>query len=124
MSESPDVYLEEPDALSTLFTGLALSAEIFVDGEFCGTWVLDASGSRKMTFHLIDQGEAWLHRENQPPKRLEPGDLIIFPHDDSHVLSNSSIPPLIWILLMLYHNGPLICQSLVSSVDISNLKIR
>lgn len=93
MSESPKIFLGQPDALSSLISGLALSAEIYVDGDFCGAWALDTSGSRKMAFHMIGRGEAWLHTEGASPKRLGPGDLVVFPRDDSHILSNSSTPP-------------------------------
>lgn len=92
MSESPNIYLNDPDPLSVLLKRMALSAEVYVNGDFCGTWAVDTSGSRRIPFHLIGEGEAWLHINNQSIK-LEKGDLVIFPKDNHHIIANSAVKP-------------------------------
>ncbi len=93
MSENPNIYLDDPDPLSVLLTKLNLKAEIYVNGDFCGTWAVDTGGSKRIPFHLIGSGSAWLHLEGREPQPLAAHDLMIFPHDAHHVISNSREKP-------------------------------
>ncbi len=93
MSDRPSVFLDNPDALSSVMRQLGLSANIYVSGEFCGTWAVDTSGSRRMPFHLVSSGNAWLHFQEREPVRLAEGNLVLFPHDDKHILANSEKRP-------------------------------
>lgn len=93
MSASTNIYLDNPDALSVLLTKLSLSAQIYVNADFCGTWAVDTAGSKRIPFHLIGSGSAWLHLEGCSPRLLKAQDLVVFPHDVHHVISNSSIKP-------------------------------
>lgn len=92
MSESPNIYLNAPDPLSVMLKRLSLNAEVYVNGDFCGTWAVDTSGSRRIPFHLIGSGEAWLHIDDKVQK-LEPRDLVIFPNDHHHIISSSQQKP-------------------------------
>lgn len=92
MSESPNIYLNEPDPLSVLLKRLSLNAEVYVNGDFCGTWAVDTSGSRRIPFHLIGDGEAWLHI-NGEVTQLQKWDLVIFPHDHQHIIASSADKP-------------------------------
>ena len=92
MSESPNIYLNDPDPLSVLLKRLSLNAEVYVNGDFCGTWAVDTSGSRRIPFHLIGSGEAWLHI-NDEVHQLSARDLVIFPNDHKHIISNSKLKP-------------------------------
>lgn len=93
MSNSPNLYLKDPDALSSVLSRLQLTAEVYSNGDFCGAWAVDTSGSRRIPFHLIGRGEAWLHIEGQPTQALSAGDLIIFPRDHQHIIANSRETP-------------------------------
>ena len=93
MSKSPNIYLDDPDALSSVLSRLQLNAEVYSDGDFCGAWAVDTSGSRRIPFHLIGRGQAWLHMSGQPTQMLSAGDLVIFPADSQHVIANSSEIP-------------------------------
>ncbi|MEM1114252.1 MAG: AraC family transcriptional regulator [Pseudomonadota bacterium] len=90
MSESPNIYLDDPDPLSLLLDRLALTAEVYVNGDFCGTWAVDTAGSRRIPFHLIGSGEAWLHFDSAEPHKLTERDLVLFPRDAHHVISSSA----------------------------------
>ncbi|MEM7357792.1 MAG: AraC family transcriptional regulator [Pseudomonadota bacterium] len=93
MSDSP-IYLDgQADALSSVLAGLQLCAEVYVSGDFCGQWAVDTSGSRRVPFHLIGQGNAWLHLEGEPERRLGAGDLVIFPNDRKHIMASSPERP-------------------------------
>jgi len=87
------MYLDNPDALSVLLTKLSLSAQIYVNGDFCGTWAVDTGGSKRIPFHLIGSGSAWLHFKGRSPQPLDAQDLVVFPHDAHHIISNSSDEP-------------------------------
>lgn len=93
MSKRPSVDLENPDALSVVLSRLQLKAEIFSDGEYFGDWATDTSGNRKIPFHLIGRGKAWLHMKGHEPQVLTAGDLVILPHDDQHVIASSAKEP-------------------------------
>ena len=93
MSESTNIYLDDPDPLSVLLARLELSAEVYVNGNFCGTWALDTGGSRRIPFHLVGEGQAWLHFQDLPATALEAGDLVIFPRAAHHVVANSPVAP-------------------------------
>lgn len=93
MSDRPSVFLDSPDALSAVMRQLGLSANVYVSGEFCGTWAMDTSGSRKMPFHLVSRGQAWLHFKEWEPVEMKEGNLVLFPHDDKHIVANSEQRP-------------------------------
>jgi len=81
------------DALSAIVRGLKLRAEVYVNADFCGTWAIDTSGSRRVPFHLLGSGACWLHLTGQPARLLTAGQLVLFPHDQSHVLSSLEQQP-------------------------------
>ncbi len=81
------------DTLSLLLQRLQLRTEIIVHAEVCGQFAVDTSGSRRVAFHLIERGEAWLHIAGQVPQQLFAGDFVVFPHDAPHRIANSAEPP-------------------------------
>ncbi|CAA0121423.1 RCS-specific HTH-type transcriptional activator RclR [BD1-7 clade bacterium] len=87
------MQLDSNDALSRILEGLGLSVDVYSHGDFCGHWAIDTSGSRRMPFHLLTQGEAWLHRPSAPPQLLRAGDIVLFPYDHQHVMSSDSERP-------------------------------
>lgn len=85
----------ETDALSSILRSLRLKAGVYVHADFCGTWAVDTSGQRKVSFHLIGSGKGWLHMTGLPePRLLSAGDLVLFPHDHAHIISSQAEPPL------------------------------
>lgn len=93
MTDRPQFQLENSDALSTVLSRLELKAEVYANGDYCGAWALDTSGSRHIPFHLIGHGRAWLHFKNRESQMLSTGDLVIFPRDDEHIISESAKRP-------------------------------
>jgi AraC-like DNA-binding protein len=82
------------DGLSAILHRLGLRAEIFLHAELCGTWAMDTSGHRKVPFHLVEQGAAWLHTAGpDSPRRLGAGDFVVFPHDAAHCLASGPEAP-------------------------------
>ncbi len=93
MAEVSNIYLDQPDPLSVLLQRLDLKAEVYVNGDFCGTWAVDTAGSKRIPFHLIGSGKAWLHFEDEQAQGLSSHDLVVFPHDSHHIISNTESKP-------------------------------
>lgn len=82
------------DTLSDYLKTFRLDAHVFLHTNFCGSWAVDTSGEKKATFHMIARGTAWLHLpDSDAPVTLRSGDLVVFPHDASHTISNSELAP-------------------------------
>ncbi len=94
MSNRPNAsYITNPDALSFVLSRLQLEAEIYLNEEYCGAWAVDTSGSRRIPFHLIGKGNAWLHFKGRDKQLLSTGDLVVFPRDAQHIVASSSELP-------------------------------
>lgn len=82
------------DVLSDVLRVFRLNANVFLHSSFCGSWAVDTSGEHKSAFHLIARGACWLHLpDNSNPVPLRAGDLVVFPRDARHIISNSLEPP-------------------------------
>jgi AraC family transcriptional regulator, activator of mtrCDE len=80
------------DPLSALLDSLRLRARIIYIGGVCGPWRLDTSGQAPVTFHLVTRGEGWLTTATHPTaRRLNAGDLVLFPRDAPHALTGSPL---------------------------------
>ncbi|MEM1229144.1 MAG: AraC family transcriptional regulator [Pseudomonadota bacterium] len=84
---------EAQDRLSDLLRRVAFGAQVFFSGEYCGRWAVDTSGSRQVPFHLVSEGEGWLHGESAQPQPLQAGELVLFPGDAPHLLAASPETP-------------------------------
>ncbi|MEM7432660.1 MAG: AraC family transcriptional regulator [Pseudomonadota bacterium] len=83
----------ETDALTDILRKMRLTAEIYARPDYCGSWGVDTSGHRKMAFHLIERGNAWLHMEDLDPIPMISGELVLFPKDAPHTLAHSADSP-------------------------------
>lgn len=75
-------------ALNQLLAAVRVQAKVFHNGQYCGQWAVDTSGTRKMTFHVVSQGHCYLIVQGQTFE-LNAGDVVFFPSDSSHRVSNS-----------------------------------
>lgn len=82
------------DVLSDILRTLHLRAEVSLHACFRGEWAVDSSGERRATFHMVARGGCWLHMPGRnQPVALTSGDLVVFPRDAEHTVSNSETPP-------------------------------
>jgi AraC-like DNA-binding protein len=80
------------DLISNLLRTFHLNSNVFKHARFCGQWSLDTTGSGYAGFHLVADGQCWLHRpDGTEPMLLRSGDLLILPRDAPHVLSDSPV---------------------------------
>lgn len=89
------------DVLSDVLRSVRLTGAVYFDFELSSPWVAEAPPSheiaglvlpgaqRVIEYHLIASGACWGHAVEEPPIRLEEGDLIVFPQGDPHVLSSA-----------------------------------
>lgn len=78
------------DALDQLLATFKVQANIFHNGQYCGSWAVDTSGSKKISFHVITHGHCYfsLSQDGAHAEYLEEGDIVLFPHDDSHCITS------------------------------------
>ena len=84
---------ENVDALSCVLKRLRLTAGLYLEASLCGTWALDTSGRHMATFHLVQSGDSWLNMDGETPRRLRPGDFVLFPRDAKHLITSTEQIP-------------------------------
>ena len=78
------------DVLSNILSTFRIQAQVFHNGQYCGDWQIDTSGTRKATFHIITHGhcELILNEGTKHETSLKVGDLVLFPRDSQHRVSS------------------------------------
>jgi len=92
------------DVLSEMLKAVKLDGAVFFHGEFSSPWCarqpdgcsiaayLSSSSTHVIIFHLLTEGRGYARIEkNGRPVSLSPGDIVMFPHGDAHLLGNG--PP-------------------------------
>lgn len=89
------------DALSDVLRAVRLSGAVFFDIHAAEPWVAETPlgrsvvhamfpGSEHMiSYHVILEGSCWAIVEGEPAVHLSAGDVIVFPHGDTHVLTST-----------------------------------
>lgn len=76
------------DHLSKALADTHLRGSLLAMLDFAAPWSVDFETAHSgAPTHYIVSGEAWLDRMGEPPLRLVPGDLVMFPRWDRHILS-------------------------------------
>jgi AraC-like DNA-binding protein len=90
------------DVLSEVLKVVTLDGAIFYNAEFSAPWGFRAppsvrvaphfspSGGHVIIFHLLTEGRGSARLEDGERLPLEPGDIVVFPHGDSHIMENGS----------------------------------
>lgn len=89
------------DTLSDLLRSVRIRGAVFYYVSCCDQWsaqapaadeIVDAvmpGSEHVMEYHMIARGSAWVAVSGQSPVKLNSGDIVIFPHGDSHVMSSA-----------------------------------
>ncbi|MBS0577691.1 MAG: AraC family transcriptional regulator [Proteobacteria bacterium] len=89
------------DALSDVLRAVRLNGAVFFDIRAADPWVartpagMDIVGAmfpgaeHLISYHVLISGGCWAGPPDSAPIRLQPGDVIVFPHGDTHVLSSA-----------------------------------
>jgi AraC-like DNA-binding protein len=94
------------DALSDLLRVIRLKGGVFLHAEFTKPWCIFSAVTPKdcgslldgaehmVLYHYVVEGRLIAQIPNQPPVKVEAGEVIIFPHNDGHLLgSDLDLPP-------------------------------
>ena len=88
------------DVLSEVLKVVKLDGAVFYNAEFSSPWSFQAPPSRMVApylkpgtghviiYHLLTEGRGHARLENGERVPLEAGDIVIFPHGDSHIIEN------------------------------------
>ncbi|MGR9114649.1 MAG: AraC family transcriptional regulator [Gammaproteobacteria bacterium] len=99
---------EAKHALNEILRRISFRAEVFYRGQLCDSWAIDTSGSGNVNFHIVCQGECWLHLPgHQTPTLLQNGDIVVFPHDAAHIIGSSEAKPEVFGLKEISREVPL-----------------
>ena len=89
------------DPLSDVLRTVRLTGAVFFDVLASEPWVAETPPGRDIvgaifpgaehliSYHVVARGECWGHVVGEPPRRLQAGDVIVFPHGDPHVMSSA-----------------------------------
>ncbi|MGY2397893.1 AraC family transcriptional regulator [Pseudomonas sp. SDO5271_S396] len=71
-----------------LLDSLEFNTNLFHVGRYCGDWHASTHGLASASFHLVVQGQCWLHLEGDTtPHRLDNGDAVFLLRDLAYRLS-------------------------------------
>lgn len=88
------------DVLSDLLRVIRFSGMIDLRPEFSAPWIIEtpscsnfadtiqADTTRIVPFHIVAEGNCWVKAKPDITQALSPGDIIIFPHGDAHILGD------------------------------------
>lgn len=76
--------------LNQLFSTLKVSANVFHNGQYCGNWAIDTSGTSYISFHIVSHGRCFLSVDQGKThcEQLNAGDIVLFPRDCAHCLTS------------------------------------
>lgn len=91
------------DAFSEVLSGVKLKGAVFFSAEFSAPWGFSTPESSALApalipgaphlviYHFVVAGSAQARLENRPAMKLDPGDIVMFPHGDPHQLSSGEV---------------------------------
>ena len=89
------------DALSDVLRAVRLTGAVFFDIHAAEPWVaatppgaaivgaMFPGAEHLISYHVMIGGTCWAGMPDAPPVQLRAGDIIVFPHGDTHVLSST-----------------------------------
>ncbi|WP_293265362.1 AraC family transcriptional regulator [Neptunomonas sp.] len=75
------------NAINQLLDTLRIEANVHHNGQYCGDWAVDTSGSQKMTFHVVSRGKCFFKFDGEAIE-LNEGDAVFMPSDAQHCVTN------------------------------------
>ncbi|MGY8870926.1 MAG: AraC family transcriptional regulator [Pseudomonadales bacterium] len=75
------------NAINQLLDTLKIEANVHHNGQYCGDWAVDTSGSQKMTFHVVSKGKCFFKFDGEAIE-LNEGDAVFMPSDAQHCVTN------------------------------------
>jgi AraC-like DNA-binding protein len=85
------------DAVSELLAGLTVRSSVYCLSDLGAPWGFQVDADDIAKFHLVLEGRCWLRVGGLEPVPLGPGELVILPRGQRHVMSDSLDSPVIWL---------------------------
>jgi AraC-like DNA-binding protein len=88
------------DILSDILRVIRFSGVIDLHPEFSAPWIIETPSCSNFAdtiqsetihivpFHIVAEGDCWVKAKTDISQALSPGDIIIFPHGDAHILGD------------------------------------
>jgi AraC-like DNA-binding protein len=83
------------DAVTELLTALTVHSSVYCLSELRAPWGFEVGGASVAKFHLVLEGECWLHPDGHSPVRLSAGDLVILSRGERHVMRDEKDSPVV-----------------------------
>jgi AraC-like DNA-binding protein len=89
------------DAFSQILSGVVLKGALFFNAEFSAPWGFNAlpthdlapllapNAPHLLIYHFLVEGSGIVHLGKDEPIELEPGDVVVIPHGDAHVMCSA-----------------------------------
>lgn len=73
---------------------ISFRSEVYFRGQVCEDWYLDTSGTGHINVHVVCHGDCWFQLPGlSEPLPLREGDVVVLPHDASHLLKSAPTLP-------------------------------
>jgi AraC family transcriptional regulator, activator of mtrCDE len=91
---NPELVPEARRVLDAYLRTISFRSEVYFRGQVCEDWYLDTSGSGHVNVHVVCHGDCWFQLPGLgEPLQLNEGDVVVLPHDATHLLlSAPSLP--------------------------------
>ena len=83
------------DTLTEILLGLRLDGVEYGRCLLPGPWAVAFPNQRTAKFHFVAQGGCWLRTQTSDWVRLNPGDAVLFPRGNFHILASSPDVPVV-----------------------------
>lgn len=110
MSDRPNLNLapEARRVLDEYLRTISFRSEVYYRGQVCDDWFLDTSGTGHINVHVVCHGDCWFRLPGlSEPQRLYEGDIVVLPHDASHLLISAPDSPIQYGKISMPHQIPL-----------------
>lgn len=78
------------DTVTELLTALSVRSSVYCLSELRAPWGFEVGGANVAKFHLVLEGECWLHADGLSPVRIRAGDLVILSRGERHVMRDEA----------------------------------
>ena len=94
------------DVLTDVLNALELKGWLSSRTEMTESWRFAFAQSSDMIFHILQCGRGYLSVEGEPePRRIEDGDVLLFPHGHAHTIYDRSASPLTQTVCLTYEES-------------------
>jgi AraC family transcriptional regulator, alkane utilization regulator len=106
------------DVLSDVLRAIRLCGSVFFTAEFSSPWALQSPNPDLLAtivmpqaehvslFHILMEGQCLVESDTRRPVRMESGDVVVFPHGDSHTMRSDEDAEMTRLDRVLSHPAP------------------